>query len=131
LTHFLLYWRLDTVENTDSESPQYYAGSEWIGKDGVRRGDTLWVVTSPAQGKLILVARIAVTRVVHSRAKAVRIGDESAWRDAEHFAFDRREDSRPKQEIDITSIARRLTFEGGVQRLPRSFDGKICSGCDD
>jgi len=124
MANFLLYWRPETVEGDDPDRVQWWAGSEWIGKDDVRAGDVIWAVTSLAPNDLRLVARIAVEQVIHSRPEAVAILGEAAWRDAEHFALGREEESRRKQDIDLSDIARRLTFEGTVQRLPKDFDSK-------
>ena len=61
MANFLLYWRPETVEADDDDRIQWWAGSEWIGKDDVRPGDVIWVVSSFAANDLRLVARITIT----------------------------------------------------------------------
>src|SRR5690348_11250761 len=104
MTQFLLYWRPDTLEADDPTRPQWWAGSEWIGKDDVKSGDVIWAVTSHGPNDLRLVARIGVERVVHSRQDAVAIVGEHAWLNAEHFAFGREGDGRPAADIDLGEV---------------------------
>jgi 5-methylcytosine-specific restriction enzyme A len=124
MINWVLYWRPETVKNDDATRPQWWAGSDWIGKDGVTSGDVLWVVTSHAPNDLRLVARIDVENVVHSRAEAVAIVGENAWSGAEHFAVGNPRTARPMQDIDLSDVARRLVFAGKRDRLPKDFDGK-------
>ncbi len=127
MADFLLYWRPSTVESTPVDREQWWAGSSQFAEDRVRSGDLIWAVTSFAAEDLCLVARIPVERVVHSRAAAVAIVGEDAWRDASHFAIGTKKSSRPKQDINLSKIARRLAFDtkdAKSRRLPKGFDGK-------
>jgi hypothetical protein len=84
----------------------------------------IWAVTSFAANDLRLIARTPVEQVVHSRDEAIAIVGEDAWEGVSHFAIGRQDDGRPKQDIDLSEVARRLMFDGDPDRLPKDFGGK-------
>jgi hypothetical protein len=85
------------------------------------RGDVLWIVTSEGPDDLLLVGRQRVDRIV-GQAEAERItGSQNLWK-AEYHAMS--DDPEDKANLDISRSARRLTFDGSVDRLPRGFTGR-------
>lgn len=123
MADFLLYWRPATVDALSPGPRKNYLGSEWFAQDAVRPGDVVWGVTSRGADDLHLVTRVAVDRVLHSRAEAVDLLGDGVWTEAEHFVVGP-EGEGLAADIDLGEVARRLTFEGGVERLPAGFTGK-------
>lgn len=123
MADFLLYWRPSTADAVADGSRKNYLGSDWFAQDGVRPGDVVWGVTSRGTDDLHLVTRVDVDRVLHSRAEAVDLLGEDIWGEAEHFVVGP-EGPGVVADIDLSEVARRLTFEGAVERLPAGFTGR-------
>ena len=125
MSDFLLYWKPSTVDALPSDQTHSTAASDQFSRVGLKPGDVLWAVTSRSAGDLRLIARIGVHDVAMSREHAEALaGGRWLWSDANEFAIGDGEDARTAQDIDLSEVARRLVFEGGVDRLPRNFTGQ-------
>jgi hypothetical protein len=87
----------------------------------VGAGDVLWIVTSGGPDDLALVGRLRVDRIL-ARAQAERaLRRKNLWR-ADWYAIC----NAPKEQqirMNISQYARKLSFDGGVTRLPTGFTG--------
>ncbi len=118
MTHYLAYWKPETVAAQVSE-PLNHSASNQYGK--VKSGDVLWIVTSEAPNDLVLVGRLGVHRIVGQSVAAKLLGTADLW-DAEYHAI--ADQVAEKANLDISSWARELEFDGVVETLPDGFTGQ-------
>ena len=119
---FLVYWLPGTVEKMAGNALQYFTGSSKFRSAGVRVGDVLWAVTSPSPRRLTLVARIKVEKLLSGKEGRASLGP-TAWKTATQFAVSKKAQSRVKQNLDVSTVARKLTFSS-ARPLPANFSGR-------
>jgi hypothetical protein len=119
MTHFLVYWKPDTVAaNVSSPSLDHSASNQY---HRIAIGDVLWVVTSEEPGDLVLVGRQRVDRVVNQAEAERQTLTRNLWQAEYHAICDEPE---PKLNLDISSRAHDLTFDSDRDRLPPDFTGQ-------
>lgn len=110
--NFLQYWRPREVQNeiareTEAGRPLKVIGGAQLSK--MRAGDTVWIVSTNSQGRLIVCGRFPVDAVIPRSDVSNRIGREPSFA-APWYAIAREEVAAPMRVLDAMSIAPDLTF---------------------
>lgn len=120
MAHYLVYWKLETVESNVSHSDSLrHTASAQYGK--VRAGDVLWIITSEGPDDLLLVGRQCADKVVRQLEAERILKKPDLWPSDYHVISNKPE---KKAYLDISRWARRLSFDGVVQQLPEGFTGR-------
>ncbi len=119
MSHYLVYWKAETVAADEHLTSLQHSASSQYGR--LATHDVLWIVTSEAPDDLVLVGRQFVDHVVGQAEAQRRMLNTHLWEADYHVICDQPEN---KMNIDISSIANRLRFDGGVDELPEGFTGK-------
>jgi hypothetical protein len=111
---FLSYWRPDNADATREHGPslRHAANGQYR---HVRPGDHVWIVTV-RQGRLFLIGRIIVGRVVDLDTAREALGNDDLYQ-ADWHILPEPGTEMPLSEIDITDIASKLRFESERDRL--------------
>lgn len=122
MRHFLQYWRMYSHQY-EFNTPLNFAASAQFTR--LRPRDMLWIVAI-IEGRLTLLGRLAVDRVVNRESAIKELGTDVY--DAPLCAIAVRETVRNIVEVDIQPIAAQLRFASVKDRLrfahPDSTDGK-------
>ena len=120
MAEYLIYWKPETViRNQERNHCIFHTASNQYAKVNV--GDRLWIVTSEAVDDLVLVGRQRIDRILsQSQANALFPG-EPVWKARFHAICDKPEEIIA---LDISAWARRLSFDGSVEYLPKGFTGQ-------
>ena len=119
--YFVQYWKPRTAK-AEAGSPfdSTYSGSELLGK--VSLGDTVWIFTCRGSG-LFAMGRVKVGRITKSWRVAENVLDHPVDRSAKFFLIARPSTIQETEAREITRLAPKLRFVGGVDRLPPRFSG--------
>lgn len=111
--HFLQSWKPRQVDfNFEVDPLLLHTGSEQLYR--VSEGDFIWIVTVRPKGRLSLVGRMNVGKVINQEAAEKRFGPNVYKATYHAIAKDGTEESL--REIDITDIATRLRFISTAKR---------------
>jgi hypothetical protein len=119
---FLAFWRLTTLDDAlQGRRLLNYAASNQYTR--VSSGDTVWVVTV-REGRLRLVGRVVVDRVVNRDEAVQALGTADIW-EADHYILPVAGTVRPVTDIDIHHLVPLLQFGGTSKQLMLDGDGRV------
>ncbi len=111
--HFLSYW-VPTTEKREPLEPLDHSASDQYGRVNV--GDTVWIVTVRSGGQFILIGRIVVDAITDDAGARKRLRTNTIW-EAKFHIFAKPKKAEPRDQIDISDIAKALRFESKKDRL--------------
>ena len=120
MTQYLAYWTFANAKSTNESNGGLllHAASNQYSK--VRKGETVWIVTSKA-GIFYLLGPIIVNEIVSTKEAERRLGRKDLYEATHHILADAAAAAKIKW-IDVTKVLPRLRFESTKRdRLPADW----------
>ena len=116
---YLFYVKPSTAKAQGGDKFRHIASEQFkrVGQD-----DVVWMVTME-EGRLTLLLRFHVGANVDREVAQRRLGGTDLW-EAKYHLLSRGLESIQARRIDINSVALKLRFVGGKDRLPTAFTGQ-------
>src|ERR1043165_3338520 len=115
---WMILWSPKEIRSAHADGVLQVLGSNHFGRRGVARGDTVWVVYSPSRGKLHTIGALTIADPVNRKGAVKRFGADLFAR--QWFVRPLKGRGTPVREVDISTVARKLSFVNsrkGSERL--------------